>query len=94
MIEIIHQEGASHDLLSVTQMCAALEITRADYYRHRFPQSEVEADLELRDLIQRLALEMSAYGYRRITHELRRRGVVVNHKRVLRADSARIISYA
>ncbi len=84
MIEIIHQEVASHDLLSVTQMCATLEIARADYYRHRFPQSEVEADLELRDLIQRLALEMSAYGYRRITHELRRRGVVVNHKRVLR----------
>jgi transposase InsO family protein len=27
---------------------------------------------------------MSAYGYRRITHELRRRGIVVNHKRVLR----------
>ncbi|MCA1607399.1 MAG: IS3 family transposase, partial [Acidobacteria bacterium] len=75
---------ASHDLLSVTQMCATLEIARADYYRHRFPQSEVEADLELRDLIQRRALEMSAYGYRRITHELRRRGVVVNHKRVLR----------
>ena len=51
MIEIIHQEVASHDLLSVTQMCATLEIARADYYRHRFPQSEVEADLELRDLI-------------------------------------------
>ncbi len=84
MIEIIHQEMASHDLLSVTRMCAALAITRADYYRQQSPQSEVDADLELRDLIQRLALEMSAYGYRRITHQLRRRGVVVNHKRVLR----------
>ena len=27
---------------------------------------------------------MSAYGYRRITYELRRRGHIVNHKRVLR----------
>jgi len=79
---------ASHDLLSVTQMCAALEITRADYYRHQSSHSEVDADLELRDLIQHLALEMSAYGYRRITHELKRRGHLVNHKRVLRADSA------
>jgi hypothetical protein len=85
---------ASHDLLSVTQMCAALEITRADYYRHQSSHSEVDADLELRDLIQHLALEMSAYGYRRITHELKRRGHLVNHKRVLRADSARTISYA
>ena len=84
MIEIIHHEVASHDLLSVSQMCAALAITRADYYRHQFPRSEVDADLGLHDLIQRLALEMSAYGYRRITHQLRRRGVVVNHKRVLR----------
>ena len=84
MIEIIKQEVASHDLLSVSQMCATLEIARADYYRQQFPHSEVAADLELRDLIQRLALEMSAYGYRRITHELKRRGVVVNHKRVLR----------
>ena len=88
MIEIIHQEVASHDPLSVTQMCAALDVARADYYRHHFPQSEVDADLELRDSIQRLALEMSAYGYRRITHELRRRGVVVNHKRVLRVMRA------
>ncbi len=84
MIEIIHQEMASHDLLSVTQMCAALEITRADYYRHQSSHSKVDADLELRDLIQHLALEMSAYGYRRITHELKRRGHLVNHKRVLR----------
>jgi putative transposase len=84
MIQIIHQEVASHDPLPVTQMCAALDVARADYYRHHFPQSEVDVDLELRDSIQRIALEMSAYGYRRITHELRRRGVVVNHKRVLR----------
>ncbi len=84
MIGIIEQETASHELLPVTRMCAALAITRADYYRRQSPRSKVDADLERRDSIQRLALEMSAYGYRRITHELRRRGVVVNHKRVLR----------
>jgi putative transposase len=38
----------------------------------------------LREKIQAVALEMSAYGYRRITAELRRRGVEANHKRVLR----------
>lgn len=45
---------------------------------------DVDNDLELRDEIQSIALEWSAYGYRRITAELRRRGVIVNHKRVLR----------
>jgi transposase InsO family protein len=40
--------------------------------------------MSLRDLIQQIALEWPAYGYRRITAELRRRGQPVNRKRVLR----------
>jgi putative transposase len=40
--------------------------------------------VELRDAIQKVALEMPAYGYRRITAELCRSGRIVNHKRVLR----------
>ena len=31
-----------------------------------------------------MALDWSCYGYRRITHELKRQGITVNHKRVLR----------
>src|SRR5207245_5758745 len=42
------------------------------------------AEMELGDAIQKLAVEMPAYGYRRITAALRRAGWVVNHKRVLR----------
>ena len=38
----------------------------------------------MRDAIQKIALEMPAYGYRRVTAELRRRGPIVNRKRVLR----------
>lgn len=40
--------------------------------------------MELRDAIQKIAVEMPAYGYRRITAELRRNDWVVNRKRVLR----------
>jgi putative transposase len=40
--------------------------------------------MELRDHIQKIALEMPAYGRRRITAELQRRGWRVNHKRVHR----------
>jgi transposase InsO family protein len=67
-------------------MCQALSLSRADYYRWRAGVDEVDPgpDMELRDQIQRIALEMPAYGYRRITYELRRRGIVANHKRVLR----------
>jgi transposase InsO family protein len=41
-------------------------------------------EMELRGQIQSIALEMRSYGYRPITKELHRRGVIVNHKRVLR----------
>jgi putative transposase len=41
--------------------------------------------MEVRSQIQEIAVEhRRRYGYRRITAELRRRGMVVNHKRVLR----------
>ena len=41
--------------------------------------------MEVRSAIQRIALEhRRRYGYRRITAELRRQGMRVNHKRVAR----------
>jgi len=40
--------------------------------------------MELRDEMQKIALESPSYGYRRISAELRRRNFDVNHKRVLR----------
>ena len=41
--------------------------------------------MEVRSVIQQIAVEhRRRYGYRRISAELRRRGMLVNHKRVLR----------
>ena len=48
------------------------------------------ADVDLRDAIQRIALQFPAYGRPRITAELKRQGWQVNHKRVgriLREDN-------
>jgi putative transposase len=81
---VISEETKAFDSLSVAQMCEALGVSRIDYYRRPTEVAQGDADLELREHIQAVALEMSAYGYRRITAELRRRGVVANHKRVLR----------
>jgi len=44
----------------------------------------VDRDVELRDAIQRIAVEFPSYGRPRITAELRRRGWQVNPKRVYR----------
>jgi transposase InsO family protein len=40
--------------------------------------------MEIRDGMQKVAVESPAYGYRRITAELQQRGFAVSHKRVLR----------
>ena len=48
------------------------------------PAQESAEEMELRDAIQKIAVEMPAYGYRRVTAQLRRDERVVNHKRVLR----------
>jgi transposase InsO family protein len=64
--------------------CQIAQISRAGFYRHYAEHEPRQADVALRDLIQRIVLENRCYGYRRVTAELDHRGVVVNHKRVLR----------
>jgi transposase InsO family protein len=59
-------------------------LSRAGYYRWRLPPLSFPVEMELRDAMQQIALQFAAYGYRRITAELNRRGFAVNHKRVLR----------
>jgi transposase InsO family protein len=66
-------------------MCALAKVSRAGLYRFpRRSEPAPAADLELRDAIQRIALEWPCYGWPRMTEELRRHGWVVNHKRVYR----------
>jgi putative transposase len=64
--------------------CQIAQVSRAGFYRHYTEHEPRQADVVVRDLIQRIVLENRCYGYRRVTAELDRRGVVVNHKRVLR----------
>jgi len=55
------------------------------YYRPGGPSPESQqAEAELQDRIEELALRFPRYGYRRVTAQLRKEGLRVNHKRVLR----------
>jgi transposase InsO family protein len=65
-------------------MCRQAGVSRAGFYRWRYAPSVVDVDMDLRDEIQRIALESPCYGWRRVTAELRRRGWTANHKRVWR----------
>jgi transposase InsO family protein len=76
--------------LSVATLCEAAQVSRAGFYREFRAHDPRQAEMELRDRIQRVALAHRCYGYRRVTAELRRQGFVVNHKcvaRLLREDN-------
>ena len=70
--------------MSVPRMTGLAGVSRSSYYRFDAAARPKAHDIELRDAIQRIALELPCYGWRRVTEELRRRGWVVNHKRVKR----------
>jgi len=71
--------------LSIERMCQLVGVSRAGFYRSLQGQAPIEEDMEVLSAIQQIAVEhRRRYGYRRITAELRRRGVLVNHKRVSR----------
>ena len=71
--------------LSVERMCRVAAVSRASFYRWLEPSMPVEEEMEVRAAIQAVVLEhRRRYGYRRVTRELRRRGLLVNHKRVAR----------
>ncbi len=65
-------------------MCALAGVSRAGFYRFPLRPPSLDSDLELRDAIQRIALEFPSYGWPRMTAELKRHGWAVNHKRVYR----------
>jgi putative transposase len=71
--------------LSVERMCYLAQVSRAGFYRSLQEQMPVEEEMEVRSAIHRIVVEhRRRYGYRRISAELRRQGMVVNRKRVAR----------
>ncbi len=70
--------------MTVGRMCQLGHVSRAGFYRFDPGREREDPDMDLRDEIQRIALEFPCYGRPRITAELRRRGWKVNPKRVQR----------
>jgi len=72
-------------------MCQLAQVSRAGFYRSFQEHLPEQEEMDLRSEIQRIVVEhRRRYGYRRVTAELRRRGMFVNHKRVarlMRADN-------
>lgn len=70
--------------LPVRSACATLEVSRDSFYRWKNKKPTSDKDETILTEIREIAAEFSRYGYRRVTKELQRRKVKVNHKRVHR----------
>lgn len=70
--------------LTVRSACATLEVSRDSFYRWKNKKPTPSKDESVLAEIRGIAAEFLRYGYRRVTKELQRRKVMVNHKRVHR----------
>lgn len=70
--------------MTIERLCELGQVSRAGFYRYDPDRQREDRDSELRDAIQRIALDFPYYGRPRIVPELRRRGWQVGHRRVAR----------
>jgi AcrR family transcriptional regulator len=70
--------------LSIQRMCELATVSRASFYRHWEQKAPTEAEMALRDAIQRMAVGHRFYGYRRITVLVQNEGYAVGTTKVRR----------
>ncbi len=68
----------------ISLLCNVLGLSRSSFYY----DSKADGDAQLCRHIEQIRLSNHRYGYRRITNELHRQGLVVNRKRVQRLVGA------
>jgi putative transposase len=73
----------------IGEACRLAGVSRAGFYRDLAEKEPRQADMELRDAIQRIVLENRWYGYRRVAAEMREDNLLALRKRkfVLTTDS-------
>ena len=76
MIETTH--------LPVEKACMAFDVSKQAFYKWKKLEPQPNDDCKTLELMQRIALEFTKYGYRRMTKQLHRQGQQVNHKKVYR----------
>jgi putative transposase len=71
--------------LSIERMCRLADVSRGGFYRSCEHKVRPQEKMELKAVVQEIVLEhRQRYGYRRVAAELRRRGIIANHKRIAR----------
>lgn len=70
--------------LGVAPACRVLQVSKTAYRTWLAREPELPPGSAFTKQLHDIASEFPRYGYRRVTAELRRRGIPANHKRVLR----------
>ena len=70
--------------ISVKRACSAFQVSKSRFYEWKKKGKQEDLDKYLRKEIESIATEFLFYGYRRVSKELGRRDLLVNHKKVLR----------
>lgn len=83
------KEALAQNLAPLPRILSALEIPRASWYYYRRQKVEADkrrkaADEKAVALMMEVLRDHPQYGYRRLHQELKRRGVVINGKRICR----------
>jgi len=70
--------------IPLARLCGLGQVSRAGFYRWQEAKPRGDRDLDVRDEMQKIAVEFPYYGWRRMQEELKARGWMVNHKRLKR----------
>lgn len=72
------------DRLPIRKACLLSQVSKSSYYYQRRKKERKEKDSFLLLEIKKVVEKFPGYGYRRVTLFLKKKGILVNHKKVLR----------
>ena len=87
---MIQDRQAEQGALSIESMCDLAKVSRAGFYRDWQQHQPREAEMAIRDAVQKVALTRRQLGYRRVTALVQKAGVAVGEsvvRRILRDDN-------
>jgi putative transposase len=87
---VIQDRQAEQGALSIESMCELAKVSRAGFYRDWQQRQPLEAEMAIREAVQKVALSRRRLGYRRVVALVRKGGVEVGEsvvRRILRTDN-------
>ena len=79
--------------LPIKIACETLNFNRIGYYRNWDMQPTKTENTRINKTIEKIVLKFPGYGYRRVTKELQRQNLIINHKKIYKLMSENNLLY-